>query len=502
METKSFILFSLVYVFIFSGHYVVSNFLTILYPNETFISFAIFYGVYSVTNLFAPLLLTKNNYKMWLFFSCCTFSIYIGFAGSEIPILLFIGSAIRGAGNSFVWFAQGILLSEKEIGIFYSLFNLSSIFGNFLALIILVTGFSIRDMIFSMMSLAIIGTVLSLFVPNSNLSNSVSSKSVSSNISDPLIKTNENGLDDNFEFINKNISNLVLRLRFAPTIEYIDGYLSDYSISKRSITDDSNIKLDEETKKENINNNSFKNCERTPDLFNLDTDVQIVVEKESLTLEESLSNPDIIEIDQNISTILPLDYKKIFGWIYVFKKCYFIIPSIIYQSLGLNITYQIIPRLLINFTDETAYMKDIYNATIYFAYGAFAMIFSYLWGYLMSKNWKYVVLPYTFLEILCCGSMYLLSMYNTLPYYYILIGAIRGIVDYGVNNAINISLSKFDKEDIGPLFALYRFIYSISYLASSLLIGYSSDLIVLSLGASLSLVSSLFYYLFSKYQTV
>ena len=51
------------------------------------------------------------------------------------------------------------------------------------------------------------------------------------------------------------------------------------------------------------------------------------------------------------------------------KNIYWIVPSYFYQAIGLNITYQIIPLLLFATTDETTYMKNIYNTIIFIVYG-------------------------------------------------------------------------------------------------------------------------------------
>src|SRR5581483_11198158 len=136
----------------------------------------------------------------------------------------------------------------------------------------------------------------------------------------------------------------------------------------------------------------------------------------------------------------------------------------------LNVTYQIIPRLLLSNTIESTNNKDIYNAAIFIAYGISAMIFSYIWGKLFSINWQNVVYPYTVLEIICLFSIFFLSIFNNRAGYYIIIGFLRGIIDYGVNNTINITLSHMIGKQY--YFGLYRFVYSLSYLVASICIAY------------------------------
>ena len=336
---KNFIIFSLVYIFIFSGYYLTTSFLNILYPNQAFLSFAVFSSVYSLGSLFAPFIVSRINIKITLFVSCLCFGIFIGFSGSAILSLLLIGSAIGGFGNSLIWLVQGTFLDVEQLGLFYTLYNINIILGNIFGLIVLLTGLSVQIMILSILGLTGIGCILSFFV-----------------------KPKMNGV-------------------------------------------------------------------------------------KKIELREIL---------------------KIF---LVFKKCYWLIPCYLYQAIGLNITFQIIPRLLIATTDETLQIKSIYNAVIFIVYGIFAMGFSFIWGKLFMKNWKFVVIPYSILEIICLISILMLAIYNRYPGLWIIIGALRGCIDYGINNTINITLSK-EEEDVSNLYGFYRFIYAIAYLLSSICIGY------------------------------
>lgn len=322
---KNFIFFSLVYILIFSGYYLTTSFLNILYPNNAFWSFVIFYGTYALGSLFAPYIVKKMNFKLVLFLSCLTFCIFVGFSGSRILTLLFIGSFIGGLGNSVIWLIQGVFLESNEMSNFYAFFNINIVFGNIFGLIILVSGLSIQIMILSMLAFTTIATFLSLFIKK---------------------------------------------------------------------------------KEDNIQH-------------------------------------------QNLSEI----FKS-------FKKAYLISPSYLYQAIGLNVTYQIIPRL-INMTNETEQMRSIYNSIVFICYGISAIGFSWLWGKIFVKNWKYVVIPYSILETICLILILILAKFNDKGGFWIIIGMMRGIIDYGINNNINITLSQFDKKDVSSLFSLYRFIYAI-----------------------------------------
>ena len=351
---RNFVIFSLTYIFIFSGYYLTTSFLNILYPNYAFISFAIFYAVYGLGSLFAGYIIEKIGFKPLLFLSCITFCIFVGFTGSNIVSLLLIGSFIAGLGNAIVWLIQGVFLEDKEMANFYMLFNVNIVLGNLLGMSILLIGLSSQIMILSMLVLTGLGSLLAL-------------------------------------------------------------------------------------------------CVRQ--------------EKEKIQNKVKLKN--------------------------VFLSANLMIPCYIYQAVGLNVTYQIIPRLL----------KDpIFNTITFIVYGVFAIGFSWIWGKLFLKSWKYVVIPYSILEILCLAGILLLEKTRRRYEYWIIIGAIRGVIDYGINNTINITLAR--SEDTSSSFSLYRFIYAISYLLCSICIGYISYEYILLICLLCLFGSSFSYFLFFRMEEV
>ena len=390
---RNFILFSSIYVCVFSGYYLTTSFLNILYPEYAFWSFVTFYGVYALGSIFSVLVVHKLNLKVTLFLSCLTFCIFVGFAGSNILAMLMVGSFVGGLGNSVIWLVQGTFLESNEMGNFYMLFNINIIFGNLFGLIVLLSGLSPQIMILSMTGICFAGVILSFFVKEKE-------KSVESE----EVKKNESGEE------------------------------------KRE-------------KEENV-------------------------------------------------------LKKLLNIFKGTKDVYFLIPSYVYQAIGLNVTYQIIPRVMWSTCLETEKMKNIYNAIIFLVYGVFAMGFSWLWGKLLvgkekdaqaCRNWKFVVIPYSILEVLTLLTIFILGKYNTECGYWIIVGACRGIIDYGINNTINITLSEKFPEKITSHFSLFRFIYAISYLITSILIGYIPYPYIL-LTCLISLLSSTtFYSLFQKY---
>lgn len=162
------------YALIFTGFYVTNGFLTIIYPNEAFIGFAIFYGLYSICSLLSPYLYLKLNLVISLILSSFTFLIYVGFASSKISYLMLTGSGIAGVGNAIIWLIQGIWMSEFPasenksfwIGIFFGIFNINIIVGNLISIIILLaSSSSINIMMWAMIGITGLGFVMTFFVP-------------------------------------------------------------------------------------------------------------------------------------------------------------------------------------------------------------------------------------------------------------------------------------------------------------------------------------------------
>ena len=178
------------------------------------------------------------------------------------------------------------------------------------------------------------------------------------------------------------------------------------------------------------------------------------------------------------------------------KKCYLLILCMVYSSIGLNVTYQILPKLLF-LSSENDQTKAIFNSVMYIIYGLTAMGASVLWTKLFSLNWKYLVIPYTILEILCLIIMLLLTKYTTIVYYWLIIGFLRGGIDYGINNLINITLSRFPENDIDNLFGLYRFIYATSYLVTAICVGYVPYEYILLICGIFCILSSISYFFFN-----
>lgn len=173
MNLKEVIYFGLMYTLIFTGYYVTNGFLTLIYPNEAFIGFAIFYGVYALFSLVAPYIFWKMSLKASLICSAFTFLVYVGLTSSRIGYLMLIGSGICGLGNAMIWLSQGQWMSgfpnndikSTLMGIFWGLFYASVLVGNIIGLIVLVTSSSsINIMMWTMIGVTGIGVGMTFFI--------------------------------------------------------------------------------------------------------------------------------------------------------------------------------------------------------------------------------------------------------------------------------------------------------------------------------------------------
>lgn len=382
------IYFSIVYSLIFSGYYLVTSFLSILYPDYAFISFAIFYSVYAIASLISPFILYKLNYKVSLFLSALTFVFFVAGSSSNNAIIMLTSSGIAGLGNSVIWIVQGTWISSinndnsnndnnSNYGIFYSGFATNVIIGNLLGLIVLLTGIPVNTMMWLMIILTGSGTVMALFVPFHQ----------------------DNHQDHQNTFL------------------------------------------------------------------------------------------------QTIKGMFLVAFEK---------KGYLLILLMMAQSIGLNVTYQILPRLInANANNNTSdqIIGPLFIVATFLAYGVSSFFFSYIWTRLYTYTWKAVIFPYLILEILCLIGIFCLTRYgiNGPIGYWIAIGFVRGIIDYATNNVLNMAISDNYKSNL--MFGLYRSIYAVSYVVFSVLIGYLTyDYILLICGiiCILSVISICIFFQFNK----
>jgi MFS family permease len=380
MTTLRVIYVAVLYTLIFTGYYFIAGFLNIVYPNEAFISFAIFYGAYAVSSLIAPFIIARFGHKIPLIVSSLSFLAFIASASSSIVYLMLIGSGICGIGNSVIWIVQGVYLSDKSelIGTFYGIFSLNLIVGNLIALIVLLTSAWIRQIMWIMMIPTGIGVVMSFFA-------------------------------------------------------IFDGKVGT-----------------------------------SPDTSS------------SLSLFQSL---------RDVFTTPFRSKSKRLG--------YLLILTMAYQAISLNVTYQILPKRVVVSAHNDTHLASIYSSIMYVAYGVSAAISSFIWGKLYDRfGWRSNAIPYLILEVGCLTGIVLLGHFSGPTGIWILVGFVRGIIDYGVNNILNSIISNeyapetgstnkcapetgspnkcSDKMERSNIFGFYRFVYASLYAIFSICSGYMS----------------------------
>jgi len=359
------IYFGITYALVFTGYYVTTGFLNIIFPKTAFIGFAIFYAVAGISCLVAPYIIEKLPLKVTLFITILLYLIFIGAVSSFNSIFMITAYAFCGIGSSGIWLIQGIWTSafktnnNNSIGIFYAIFSINMILGNVTSLVILITGVNLQIMIWCMIGISGTGLILCLFIPKTPLE--------------------------------------------IPKMQ--------------------------------------------KPLFRHVLDVLLVAKN-------------------NFALIFP----------------------IFAQSLGLNVSFQILSRMMLN----TIGPVDVYNSAMFLAYGTSYALVSLVTGKLFNKNWKFVLYPYLLLELLSLASILILSKYNKLSGYWIILGFVRGITDNAINNVCNISFGKNIPADLS--FAFYRFIYSFSYILGSLIVGYTPYEYVLLIAAIIAILGTISFH--------
>jgi len=181
------------------------------------------------------------------------------------------------------------------------------------------------------------------------------------------------------------------------------------------------------------------------------------------------------------------------------KKGYLLIPMFIIQALDLNITFQTMTKLLIaNANGNSA--VNIYNAAMYLSYGISAVIFTFLFGKIYSRfSWKYVLVSYFVLELVCIvGITLLATLSSNGPLgLWIIIGFIKGPTDYALNVLINVPISNTYQDKADLMFGLYRFVYPLSYVVVSIMIGYVWYPWILLIDGIFALLTTVCFWIFN-----
>jgi len=186
------------------------------------------------------------------------------------------------------------------------------------------------------------------------------------------------------------------------------------------------------------------------------------------------------------------------------KKGYLLLPMFIIQALDLNISFQTMTKLLIvNANGNPA--VNIYNAAMYLSYGVSAVIFTFLFGKIYSRfGWKYVLVPYFVLELVCIvGITLLATLSSNGPLgLWIIIGFIKGPTDYALNVLINVPISNKYQDKADLMFGLYRFVYPLAYVVVSIMIGYVWYPWILLIDGIFAIITAVCFWIFNTSDSI
>ena len=160
------------------------------------------------------------------------------------------------------------------------------------------------------------------------------------------------------------------------------------------------------------------------------------------------------------------------------NRGYLLIPLIMLQAFDVNVSIQILSRLLIvNATTIGSSSAGVYTAAMYLVYGFSALTSSFFLGKLYDKfGWKSILISYSILQaIAITGIMLISKLSSNGPLgLWITISFLKGITDNAIVVMINISIYRVYKEKSDLMLAFYRFTFAIVYVIGSVMVGYIS----------------------------
>lgn len=383
------IYFSITYCLIFTGYYVTVTFVSVIYPDYSFIGFAMLYTTYSIGSLLAPSIGKKIGLKNSIICSSCSYILFVFSINFGNVVLYLISAMIVGFSSGIIWLHQGIWITRISEnlnkrtgffqGIFYSIFNLNNIIGNIIGIIILSMGKSVLDMLWYMICISGIGVVMTFFI--TPLSSSIV-------LSD----------DDLFSTFNNRL--------------------------------------------------------------------------------------------QAVLTVSKL------------KQVRLLMPIMAYQSAGICLSLQILPKLIYKSSHKLSDDNDIagkYNMYAFLGYGIGSSVFAFLWGKIYDNlGWMWIYIPLFTIEISCLIMYIVFDKLNIHPYMWILVATLRGIIDYGTNTLLCCSISKYFITQSTSVYGLYRCEYALFYIPISIITGLIDFQWIVLLTLVLMIISAWSYVIFTK----
>lgn len=163
------------YAVIFTGYYSANAFVSVLYPDVSFIGWALLYTFYAVSSILAPSVGKLLGLRTTITLAAICYVLYIAAVNVGIVALYLSASVMIGMAAGSIWFRQGEWISRMAVlagpgtegmitAIFYTVFNFQGIIGNLIGILVLLVGANVYIFIWSMCGLTFVGVILSLFI--------------------------------------------------------------------------------------------------------------------------------------------------------------------------------------------------------------------------------------------------------------------------------------------------------------------------------------------------
>ena len=173
---------SLAFLFIFASFGTAQNFATSNNGNTGATSLAILYGVFTISNLMAPKIISKISMRLGMFYGAVTYTLYVAANIKLIDIVLYGASALMGTGAAMIWVGQGAFITKcsnhfegtrglplnSKIGyfngIFWCIYIFNQVIGNLTAALLFYYNVPTQNVYIVLTGFGVLGTFIFLLI--------------------------------------------------------------------------------------------------------------------------------------------------------------------------------------------------------------------------------------------------------------------------------------------------------------------------------------------------
>lgn len=448
---------------LFIGYNVVNSFLIILYPDHANIGFGIYYAFYGIFSLLSPYFFTKINFMICFISSAIFFMTFVGFSNSGEITMMIIGCCFSGIGLPLFWLCQAVIVNSitnkdnkgRLNGLFMSIFYTHLVIGNLLGLIVLITKISLNIMLWIMLIPNGIGIIM------------------------------------------------ILMSYFIYDLDKIKS-LQKRQFNEKSVSETTSLLDRTESHKDSIQSDGQRNWSL-----------------ESMELMESRKESDVKsdKIEDDNTNFLAHIGKIFTNPFRSADRGYLIIFMTMGQAIDMNISYQILPKLLTvssmlirnnqgnpipsgqGLDNETS----IYNTAMFMAYGLGACVVSLLQGRVFDKlGWKFILFPYILLELLWLILVYLqtIMMPDLELWIWVIIGFFRGLINSIGFTFLTTTIIYVYSSTPKYMLALRQFVFAFSCVIFTISIKFVSYEYIFLMAGIIAIFAAVTYYYFMRFHDV